>query len=144
MKQLLSLFLLTCIISAGAYCQPDTGFAAQRKLIDAQTLATDSNKALTQNLLNGDLLWGKFQANCYFTYPAKAVAKTEYFFENKAAGKKTFYYSNDNLVKINDNGVIYYYLNRLFDKDGRPVNRSKEEELLFFSQESKKLVAQVF
>jgi hypothetical protein len=143
MKHLLQLLLLLIVMAVHANAQPatDTGFATQKLYIDSITQATDSNKALTNNLFTGSLMWGPFNANIFYMVGNPVTDKEEYFFKEGNAGKKIFYYNKNKLVKIVDNGTAYYYYtNVLYDKNGRPVKEFISGELVFFSQESHRMM----
>jgi hypothetical protein len=138
MKQFIQALLFLCILSIKVQAQSssDTGFAGQKFRIDSLVTLTDSNKKLTQNMFVGSLMWGSFNANISWLVGTPGFNKAEYFFKEGNAGKKIFYYNKNELIKIIDNGVEYYYAKSLFDKNGKPIKDYLAKDILFFSQQS--------
>ena len=142
MKLILQLLLPVVVFThANAQSAGDTSFTSQKLRIDSISQATDANKMLTNNLFAGSLVWGAFNANIFYIVGKPDIYKEEYFFKEGNAGKKLFYYDRNKLVKIKDNGTEYYYHSgKLYDKDGRPVKENISRDLVFFSQESHRMM----
>lgn len=138
MKRIIHTILFICILSikVNAQSSADTSFAGLKAGIDSQVTLIDSNKKLTQNIFLGSLMWGSFNANISWLVGIQAINKAEYLFKEGNAGKKIFYYNKNELIKIIDNGVEYYYAKSLFDKNGKPIKDYISKDILFFSQQS--------
>ena len=139
MKNIFPLLLSCILVSLPAQAQDDSLFASQKKLIDGQVHVIESDTLLSQTPLTGTLMWGDFKANSFYILATKKLLKLEFFFNDSTAGKKVFYYHNDNLIKVTDKGNDYYYINFLRDTRGNAINRSTERDLLFFSREMQKM-----
>ena len=144
MKNIL-LTVVACLSFIFSYSQDQTDSVFVKTLDNIETLVsnTDNNPKISNMPLTGTLMWGDFHGNCTYILSSKTMLKLEFFFDDSTAGKKTFYYDNDQLIKIIDNGVVYYHVKYLRDAAGNPINRATERDLLFFSDQMKKMAAQL-
>jgi hypothetical protein len=139
-------FLVILFISfrVSAQSSADTSFAHQKQVIDSLVQSIEGNKLLTHILATGDLMWGQFKGNCYYVVGSGMISKMECFFADSIAGKKVMYYKDNELLRIVDRGVPYYFAGtKLFYADGRPVRPHIARDMVFFAQEANKLMLNV-
>jgi hypothetical protein len=140
------LFILVLFFSfrLSAQSAADTGFVHQKLVIDSIVQSIEGNKLLTHILATGDLMWGQFKGNCYYIVGSGMISKMECFFADSSAGKKVMYYKDNELLRIIDKGVTYYFAGtKLFYADGRPVKPYIARDMVFFAQEANKLMLNV-
>ena len=145
MKRPLLLLLIVFIsFRISAQSSADTSFAHQKLVIDSLVQSIESNKLLTHILATGDLMWGQFKGNCYYVVGSGMISKMECFFADSSAGKKVMYYKDNELLRIVDKGVPYYFAGaKLFYGDGRQVKPYIARDMVFFAQEANKLMLNV-
>jgi len=139
------LTVILCYILSFSFGQSatDSAFNTQLQTIRQQVADIDGNPLISNTPLAGSLMWGAFNGNCIYILETKTLLKLECYFDDSTAGKKTFYYKDDKLIKVVDKEITYYYIHYLRDKEGNPINRSIERDLLFFSDQIKKLAIQL-
>lgn len=136
---LLNAVLLSSLLLAQA---PDSiSFTAEKHRIDSLVQSIDNDKRMTHTLSAGTLLWGEFKANCYYIVGSNVIYKMECFFNDSTAGRKVFYYNDNEPAQIIDKDVIYYYAgNALYHTDGRKVKSYLAHDIVFFSKEVNRMM----
>ena len=143
-RPLLLLVVLFISFHVSAQSSADTSFAHQKQVIDSIVQSIEGNKLLTHILATGDLMWGQFKGNCYYIVGSGMISKMECFFADSNAGKKVLYYKDNELLRIVDKGVPYYFARaKLFYADGRLVRPHIARDMVFFAQEANKLMLNV-
>jgi hypothetical protein len=143
-RPLLLLFVVCTSFRLSAQSVSDTSFSHQKQVIDSLVQSIEANKLLTHILATGDLMWGQFKGNCYYVVGSGMISKMECFFADSSAGKKVMYYKDNELLRIIDKGVPYYFAgSKLFYADGRPVKPYIARDMVFFAQEANKLMLNV-
>jgi hypothetical protein len=143
-RPLLLMFVVITSVRMSAQSVADTSFSHQKQVIDSLVQSIEANKLLTHILATGDLMWGQFRGNCYYVVGSGMISKMECFFADSSAGKKVMYYKDNELLRIIDKGVPFYFAgSKLYYADGRLVKPYIARDMVFFAQEANKLMLNV-
>jgi len=129
--------LLFFFISLDAVGQEAAPTIPVKKIENIEKLVKkiNENKKLSKQSPNGnDPTRGAFKFTYYY-FPKKEVQKIQYQFLSDTSNLKTLFYDNNELIKVEDSGLSYYYVDGLFyNSTGMRVDSAELKDILKFQE----------
>src|ERR1700682_127770 len=128
LSSILCLLICKCFSQDGSSIE----FTKKKQQIDNISTTIDNNKSLERknptgknSLVGTNPKRGSFKYDFYYI-PMKEIKKLEYKFESVSTLPIVTYYDKNELIKINDNDTLYYYIKGIiYDVHGTKNNSDK-------------------
>jgi hypothetical protein len=104
---------------------PMINFVNQKMQIDSLVQTTEGNQYLDHASFRGKAREGKYWVECFYSKGNKEIYKANFLFTTDSLNfSKTYYFKNNNVVKVLDNNTTNYYQvgNVILNEQGTVAN----------------------